>query len=182
MQVFSGTDHSENVPSQILKGNTGYCLKESQLQYGVKALKLCLSADPGTLPGIHLKEIIMNMNRFSYKDDIVVLFIKAKYLKQPKWIHQGVATLWDTAISLKAVILQGGADLFSGIMIERLLLLEDKGIENIFCNKEKDANPDIECLPSSKPRQSFFLICDFTVTHREYCYYHIIHNRHIIFV
>lgn len=165
-QVFSGTDHSENDPSQILKGNTGYCLKGSQLQYGVKALKLCLSADPGILPGIYLKEIIMNMNRFSYKDDIVALFIKARYLKQPKWMHQGVATLWDTAISLKAVILQGGEDFFSGIMRGRPLLLEGKGIENIFCNKEKDANQDMECLPSSKPRGSFSLICDFTVTHR----------------
>ena len=72
LQVFSGTDHSENDPSQILKGNTGYCLKGSQLQYGVKALKLYLSADPGILLGIYLKEIIINMEEDYYTKKLIL--------------------------------------------------------------------------------------------------------------
>lgn len=38
---------------------------------------------------------------------IVALLIKAAYLKQPHWLHQRAAILWDMTTSLKAVILRG---------------------------------------------------------------------------
>lgn len=67
-QVLRGADHGENGPSQTHKRNVSYRLKGSQSQYRVRALKLCISVDPEILPGICLKEMIMNMNRFSYEN------------------------------------------------------------------------------------------------------------------
>lgn len=74
--------------------NTGYHSKGSLSQHEVKARKVCVSVDLGILPRISLKEIIMNMSRFSYKDDNSSFAYKSKIsettqmvLNTPKCSH-----------------------------------------------------------------------------------------------